>query len=127
MMFASTRRRNFASRRASSASTARPSGGANPADVSVFGATVAITSPRLSAEADQATLRGLRHRLRAALCPELLEQVAQMNLHGAFADVERCTDLAVGLAGRHKTQHGHFAECELHARHPRDELGGDRR
>src|SRR4030081_1894069 len=107
MMFASTRRNSVLSRFASSA----------------LGANMSIAR-RLRPEADQSPLDGFRYRFRTARCPELFKQMRQVNLHGAFADVQRLADLAVRLAGRNESQHRHLPQCELHACHPRYELGG---
>src|SRR6266516_3325325 len=126
MILASTKRKSVAARCTRSGSTAVALGARELPEVSVFGGSVAITSSLLLPEPDQATLRRFRHRVRTARCSELLEEMAQMNLDRALADIERFADVAVGLAGRDQTQHGHLAQRELHACHSGHELGGDR-
>src|SRR3990172_2030872 len=79
----------------------------------VLAQVVSTRSATRSGSAEQPALTGVANEIDPALQAEFAGEIGPMALNGPHADVELCSDLAVGVALDNQFQNLHFTRGEL--------------
>ena len=75
------------------------------------------TPLRRSIQAGNATLECQADGFRSPACPQLLQNVTDVNLNGAFGDVQGGADFLVALASHHQPQDLQLPICQIDRTH----------